>query len=51
MRYNFIRELINEGNIKLKKILGTKNPAYMFTKVVTTKKLKLCMALTDLSEV
>ena len=51
MRYHFIRELINDGTLNLKKILGTKNPADMFTKVVTTDKLKLCMVSTGLPEV
>ncbi|KAI3767934.1 hypothetical protein L2E82_18363 [Cichorium intybus] len=51
MRYHFIRELINDGTLNLKKILGTKNPADMFTKVVTTDKLKFCMTSTGLLEV
>src|SRR6187200_353775 len=46
MRYHFIRELITDGMVNLQKILGTENPADMFTKVVTTEKLRLCMALT-----
>ena len=50
MRYHFIRELINDGTLNLKKILGTKNPADMFTKVVTTEKLKFCMTSTGLPE-
>ena len=50
MRYHFIRELIADGTLNLKKILGTKNPADMFTKAVTTEKLKLCMASTGLPE-
>ncbi|KAI3791043.1 hypothetical protein L2E82_04591 [Cichorium intybus] len=51
MRYHFIRELINDGTLNLKKILGTKNLADMFTKVVTTEKLKFCITSTGLSEV
>ncbi|CAH9100977.1 unnamed protein product [Cuscuta epithymum] len=50
MRYHFIRELIEDGIINLKKILGTKNPADMLTKVVTKEKLKLCMASTGLPD-
>ncbi|CAH9126150.1 unnamed protein product [Cuscuta epithymum] len=51
MRYHFIRELIEDGTINLKKkILGTKNPADMLTKAVTTEKLKLCMASTGLPD-
>ncbi|CAH9124278.1 unnamed protein product [Cuscuta epithymum] len=50
MRYHFILELIEDGTINLKKILGTKNPADMLTKAVTTEKLKLCMASTGLPD-
>ncbi|KAL4568134.1 hypothetical protein LXL04_023736 [Taraxacum kok-saghyz] len=48
MQYHFIRELITNETVNLQKILGTKNPADMYTKVVTTDKLRLCMALTGL---
>ncbi|KAL8092162.1 hypothetical protein AgCh_034456 [Apium graveolens] len=34
LRYHFIRELISNGTLSLKKILGSKNPADMLTKVV-----------------
>jgi len=44
LRYHFIRELINDGDLSLLKILGSKNPADMLTKVVTTDKLRLCIA-------
>ncbi|GJS64539.1 retrovirus-related pol polyprotein from transposon TNT 1-94 [Tanacetum coccineum] len=44
IRYHYIRELVSEGTLSLKKILGEKNPADMLTKVVTTEKLKLCAA-------
>ncbi|GJW67995.1 putative RNA-directed DNA polymerase [Tanacetum coccineum] len=44
IRYHYIRELVSEGMLSLKKILGAKNPADMLTKVVTTEKLKLCTA-------
>jgi hypothetical protein len=50
MRYHFIRELINDGTLDLRKILGTKNPADMLTKVVTTDKLRLCITSTGLQE-
>lgn len=46
IRYHFIKEFISDENLHLKNILGTKNPASMFTKVVTSKKLKFCMAST-----
>lgn len=50
IRYHFIRDLLEEGELKLEKILGSKNPAYMFTKGVTSDTLKLCKALVGLSE-
>ncbi|GJU59731.1 hypothetical protein Tco_1237497 [Tanacetum coccineum] len=40
IRYHYIRELVSEGTLSLKKILRAKNSADMLTKVVTTKKLK-----------
>ena len=48
LRYHFTRELISNGTLSLKKILGSKNPADMLTKVVTSEKLKLCIASTGL---
>ncbi|GKE87430.1 hypothetical protein Tco_1564905 [Tanacetum coccineum] len=50
IRYHYIRELVSEGTLYLKKILGEKNPANMLTKVVTTEKLKLCVASTGLRD-
>ncbi|GJZ80925.1 retrovirus-related pol polyprotein from transposon TNT 1-94 [Tanacetum coccineum] len=50
IRYHYIRELVSEGTLSLKKILGAKNPADMLTKVVTTKKLKLCASSTGLRD-
>nr|GEU77194.1 retrovirus-related Pol polyprotein from transposon TNT 1-94 [Tanacetum cinerariifolium] len=50
IRYHYIRELVSEGMLSLKKILGEKNPADMLTKVVTTKKLKLCTTSTGLRD-
>jgi len=41
---HFIRELINDGDLSLLKILRSKNPADMLTKAVTTEKLRLCIA-------
>ena len=43
LRYHFIRELINDGDLSLLKILGSKNPADMLTKAVTTNKLRLLL--------
>ena len=48
LRYHFIRGLINDVILFLKKISGSENPADMLTKVVTIEKLKLCMASTGL---
>ncbi|GKD72256.1 hypothetical protein Tco_1330538, partial [Tanacetum coccineum] len=39
IRYHYIRELVSEGTLSLKKIRGAKNPADMLTKVVTTEKI------------
>ncbi|GKC16338.1 putative RNA-directed DNA polymerase, partial [Tanacetum coccineum] len=50
IRYHYIRELVSEGTLFWKKILGAKNPADMLTKVVVTEKLKLCAASTDLRD-
>ncbi|GJU52259.1 hypothetical protein Tco_1225973 [Tanacetum coccineum] len=50
IRYHYIRELVSEGTLSLKNILGGKNPADMLTKVVTTEKLKLCAASTGLRD-
>nr|GEZ48096.1 retrovirus-related Pol polyprotein from transposon TNT 1-94 [Tanacetum cinerariifolium] len=50
IRYHYIRELVSEGTLSLKKILRAKNLADMLTKVVTTEKLKLCAASTGLRD-
>ncbi|GKC72575.1 retrovirus-related pol polyprotein from transposon TNT 1-94, partial [Tanacetum coccineum] len=50
IRYHYIRELVSEGTLSLKKILGAKNPIDMLTKVVTTEKLMLCAASTGLRD-
>ena len=42
VRYHFIRSALDEDMLELVKIQGSKNPADMLTKVVTTEKLKLC---------
>ncbi|GKA64623.1 putative RNA-directed DNA polymerase [Tanacetum coccineum] len=50
IRYHYIQELVSEGMLSLKKILGAKNPADMLTKVVMREKLKLCAASTGLRD-
>ena len=40
--YHFIRSLLEDEVLTLRKILGSKNPADMLTKTVTIDKLKLC---------
>ncbi|KAJ4736375.1 Transposon Ty1-NL2 Gag-Pol polyprotein [Rhynchospora pubera] len=42
LKYHYIREVIEDGTLSLKKIVGAENPADMLTKVVTTEKLRLC---------
>ena len=44
LKYHYIRELVNNGVMSLKKIQGAKNPADMLTKEVPTDKLRLCVA-------
>ncbi|GJU81968.1 hypothetical protein Tco_1284333 [Tanacetum coccineum] len=48
IRYHYIQELVSDGALSLKKILRAKNHVDMLTKVVATKKLKLCTASTCL---
>ena len=43
-KYHFICYLVEDKLVILKKICGSKNPAYVLTKGVTIKKLKLCVA-------
>ncbi|GJV61237.1 retrovirus-related pol polyprotein from transposon TNT 1-94 [Tanacetum coccineum] len=50
IRYHYIRELVSERTLSLKKILEAKNPADMLTKVVTTEKLKLYAASTGIRD-
>ena len=50
LKYHFIRNLINDGDLILLKIPGAENPADMLTKTVTTTKLRLCIASTGLQE-
>lgn len=48
LRYHFIRELINDGDLSLLKILGSENPTDMLIKAITADKLRLCIASVSL---
>jgi len=50
LKYHFIGNLINDGDLILFKIPGAENPADMLTKTVITTKLRLCIASTGLRE-
>ena len=41
-KYYFIRYLVEDKQVILEKICGSKNPTNMLTKGVTIEKLKLC---------
>uniref|UniRef100_A0A803KPS4 Retrovirus-related Pol polyprotein from transposon TNT 1-94-like beta-barrel domain-containing protein n=1 Tax=Chenopodium quinoa TaxID=63459 RepID=A0A803KPS4_CHEQI len=41
-RYHYTRSLVKDGKMYLRKIAGSKNPADMLTKVVSSDKLRLC---------
>ncbi|KAL1549635.1 1,8-cineole synthase, chloroplastic-like [Salvia divinorum] len=44
LKYHYIQHLLEMKIVQLEKILGSENPADMFTKVMTLEKLKLCVA-------
>ena len=48
VRYHFVREILEEGEILLMKISTTENPADMMTKVVTSTKFKHCLDLVNI---
>jgi len=50
LRYHFIRKLIEDETLSLKKIRGSKNPADMLTKAVGVDKLRLCIASVGLQD-
>ncbi|KAI5385685.1 hypothetical protein KIW84_072334 [Lathyrus oleraceus] len=50
LRYYFIRFLLEDEILTLRKILGSKNPTDMLTKVVTIDKLKYCLTSVGLLE-
>ena len=50
IKYHFIRQLLDDEQLMLEKVCGSKNPANMLTKRVTLDKPKLCKALIGLQE-
>ena len=48
VRYHFVREILEEGEIQIQKIPTTKNPADMMTKVVTAIKFQHCLNLINI---
>ena len=51
VRYQFVREIISEGQILLQKIETAENPANMLTKVLTTIKFNQCLDLINIAKV
>ena len=51
VRYHFVWEIINEGQILLQKIGIPKNPADMLTKVVKVIKFNHCLDLINIAKV
>ena len=51
VRYHFVREIVDEGDILLQKIATANNPADMLTKVVTGVKFKHCLDLINILRV
>ena len=49
VRFHFIREILDEGDILLQKIGTEDNPADMLTKVVTGIKFQHCLELINIS--
>jgi len=48
VRFHFVREILDEGNIKLKKIHMKKNPANILTKVILGVMLEHCKKLLNI---
>ena len=48
VRYHFVREIVDEGDILLQKIATADNPTYILTKVVTGVKFKHCLDLINI---
>ena len=51
VRFHFVREIIDEGKIRLQKIKTADNPADMMTKVVTATKFEHCLNLINILQV
>ncbi|KAL0433193.1 UNVERIFIED_CONTAM: Retrovirus-related Pol polyprotein from transposon TNT 1-94 [Sesamum latifolium] len=51
VRYHFVREILEEGGVKIQKIRTTENPADMLTKIVTAIKFKFCLDLINLVKI
>ena len=51
VRYHFVREIIEEGGVRIQKIHTTENPADMMTKVVATVKFQLCLDMINIAKV
>ena len=50
VRYHFIREILEEGGVTIRKIRTDDNPADMLTKVVTSIKFQHCLDLINMVE-
>jgi len=50
LKYHFIINLINDGDLFLLKIPSAENPTDMLTKTVTIDKLRLCIVSTGFQE-
>ncbi|KAL5850870.1 hypothetical protein ACOSQ4_008883 [Xanthoceras sorbifolium] len=51
VRYHFVREILEEGQILLQKIHTAENPADMMTKVVTSIKFQHCLDLINILKI
>ena len=51
VRYHFVREIIDEQEIILKKIDTKENPADMLTKVVSGIKFRHCLSLINICQI
>ena len=49
VRYHFVWDVVEEGDISLMKVHTNENPAYMLTKVVTSGKFQHCLDLLNIA--